>query len=63
MKIKIWGARGSIPAPGRDTVHFGGNTSCLDVGTDDGKLGQMERWAAERFPGARAAFEGLEISL
>ena len=38
MKIKVWGARGSIPAPGKDTVHFGGNTSCLEVRTDGGEL-------------------------
>jgi len=29
--IKIWGARGSIPTPGKSTVKFGGNTSCLEI--------------------------------
>ena len=36
MKVKIWGARGSIPAPGPETIRFGGNTSCLQVTLDDG---------------------------
>jgi len=29
--IKFWGVRGSIPTPGRDTVEFGGNTTCIEV--------------------------------
>ncbi len=31
MKIRFWGVRGSIPTPGKDTVVFGGNTSCVSV--------------------------------
>ena len=38
MKVKIWGARGSIPAPGPETVKYGGNTSCLQVLSDSGEL-------------------------
>jgi len=29
--IKIWGCRGSYPKPGKDTVIFGGNTTCFEV--------------------------------
>ena len=29
--IKFWGVRGSIPTPGRDTVRYGGNTTCVEV--------------------------------
>lgn len=36
MKIKVWGARGSIPAPGPETTRYGGNTSCVHVTLDDG---------------------------
>ncbi len=36
MKIKVWGARGSIPAPGPETMRYGGNTSCVQVTLDDG---------------------------
>ena len=34
--LKIWGCRGSVPAPGSETVQYGGNTSCVEVvlGTD-----------------------------
>jgi phosphoribosyl 1,2-cyclic phosphodiesterase len=36
MKIKVWGARGSIPAPGPETMRYGGNTSCVEVELSDG---------------------------
>jgi phosphoribosyl 1,2-cyclic phosphodiesterase len=31
MKIKYYGVRGSVPAPGRHTIHYGGNTPCVAV--------------------------------
>jgi phosphoribosyl 1,2-cyclic phosphodiesterase len=36
MKITIWGARGSIPTPGPETMRYGGNTSCVEVQLSDG---------------------------
>jgi phosphoribosyl 1,2-cyclic phosphodiesterase len=36
MKIKVWGARGSIPAPGPETMRYGGNTTCIEVTLQDG---------------------------
>lgn len=38
MEIKFWGVRGSVPVPGKDTIHFGGNTTCIQVHTSDGHL-------------------------
>lgn len=38
MKIKIWGARGSIPTPGQETMRYGGNTSCVQVTLSDGTV-------------------------
>ena len=35
MKIKFWGVRGSIPAPGPETNRYGGNTSCVEIITGD----------------------------
>ncbi len=37
MKVKFWGVRGSIPCPGRKTVKYGGNTSCLEVVIEDAR--------------------------
>ncbi len=36
MKLTFWGTRGSIPAPGPYTVRIGGNTTCLEVSTENG---------------------------
>src|SRR5512132_3940211 len=33
-RIKFWGVRGSIPIPGKSTVRYGGNTSCVEVRAD-----------------------------
>ncbi len=29
--VKFWGVRGSHPVPGKDTLYFGGSTTCLEV--------------------------------
>jgi len=38
VRVRFWGTRGSIAAPGRSTVRYGGNTSCVEVRTDSGEL-------------------------
>ncbi|MGE5186562.1 MAG: MBL fold metallo-hydrolase [Acidobacteriota bacterium] len=38
MKIRFWGVRGSIPAPGPETNRYGGNTSCVSLHTRAGGL-------------------------
>ena len=34
LSVRFWGVRGSIPCPGRSTVEYGGNTSCLEIRAD-----------------------------
>ena len=36
MRIKIWGCRGSIASPGKTTIKYGGNTTCVQVTLNDG---------------------------
>jgi phosphoribosyl 1,2-cyclic phosphodiesterase len=36
VKLKVWGTRGSVPAPGPETARYGGNTSCVQVTLADG---------------------------
>ena len=31
LTVTLWGTRGSIAAPGPDTMRYGGNTSCVEV--------------------------------
>jgi phosphoribosyl 1,2-cyclic phosphodiesterase len=38
MKIRFWGVRGSIPTPGPSTVRYGGNTTCIEVRLNSGKI-------------------------
>jgi phosphoribosyl 1,2-cyclic phosphodiesterase len=38
MRIRFWGTRGSIPTPGPHTLRYGGNTSCVEVSSEDGTL-------------------------
>jgi len=38
MKVKFWGVRGSIPSPGPRTVRYGGNTTCIEIRTDENEL-------------------------
>jgi phosphoribosyl 1,2-cyclic phosphodiesterase len=38
MRVTLWGTRGSLPSPGPDTVHYGGNTSCAEVRGSNGAL-------------------------
>ena len=38
MNIKVWGCRGSLPAPGENTIKYGGNTTCLEIRLNDNTL-------------------------
>ena len=37
MRVKVWGARGSVPSPGPQMNRYGGNTSCVQVTLADGE--------------------------
>lgn len=55
MWARIWGCRGSLAAPGPDTVRYGGNTSCVEVRTSDGEVIVLDAGT-----GMRALGIGLE---
>jgi phosphoribosyl 1,2-cyclic phosphodiesterase len=38
MIIRCWGARGSIPVSGKQYLQYGGNTTCLEIRTNDDKI-------------------------
>jgi len=33
MNLRFWGVRGSIPTPESDRLRYGGNTTCLEIGS------------------------------
>ena len=38
MRIRFWGVRGSTPTPQQDYLGYGGNTSCVEIRTDDNDI-------------------------
>jgi phosphoribosyl 1,2-cyclic phosphodiesterase len=58
MRLTIWGCRGSIPTPGPDTVHYGGNTSCVEVELRDGAVFVLDAGTGIRRLGLELADRG-----
>ena len=63
MKVKIWGARGSVPSPGPETVRYGGNTSCVEVTLSDGTVIALDAGTGIRSMGLALGVEGRRISM
>ena len=38
MRVKFWGTRGTRPTPGRRTLRYGGNTTCVEVRDGESNL-------------------------
>jgi phosphoribosyl 1,2-cyclic phosphodiesterase len=55
MDLRVWGARGSVPAPGPHTNRYGGNTSCVQVTLSDGSLLVLDAGSGIRALGLRLA--------
>jgi phosphoribosyl 1,2-cyclic phosphodiesterase len=60
MRVKFWGVRGSIPTPGPDTVKYGGNTTCIEVRLDDGRLVIIGAGSGIRALGNKLVFEDMK---
>jgi phosphoribosyl 1,2-cyclic phosphodiesterase len=54
VRAKVWGCRGSLAAPGPETVKYGGNTSCLEIRLSDEHLVVID---------AGTGIRGLGVSL
>ena len=52
MWTRVWGCRGSIAAPGPETIRYGGNTSCVAVGLDSGETLVLDAGTGMRALGA-----------
>lgn len=59
MRVRFWGTRGSIAAPGPETVRYGGNTPCVEVETDDGTLIILDCGTGARKLGVQLAQRGI----
>jgi phosphoribosyl 1,2-cyclic phosphodiesterase len=58
MLVRIWGCRGSLATPGRETLRYGGNTSCVEVECDDGTRIILDAGTGIRVLGRRLAGNG-----
>lgn len=38
MNVVVWGCRGSITTPGPETIRYGGESTCIEVITEDGQV-------------------------
>jgi len=37
MKVKVWGCRGSLPTPGKETLKYGGESTCIEIHSESGQ--------------------------
>jgi phosphoribosyl 1,2-cyclic phosphodiesterase len=63
MKIKIWGARGSVPSPGPETTRYGGNTSCVQVTLSDGTILALDAGTGIRNMGLALPEESARVNI
>lgn len=61
MRVKFWGTRGSVPTPGRATEKFGGNTTCVEITTQNHRL-ILDAGTGVRELGLELAEEGPSAS-
>jgi phosphoribosyl 1,2-cyclic phosphodiesterase len=63
VKVKIWGARGSVPSPGPETTRYGGNTSCVQVTLSDGTILALDAGTGIRSMGLALSEQGTRINI
>jgi phosphoribosyl 1,2-cyclic phosphodiesterase len=63
VRVKVWGARGSVPTPGPSTNRYGGNTSCLQLTLSDGRLLVLDAGSGIRNLGLRLAGRARRIDI
>jgi len=52
MRVRFWGTRGSLAAPGLDTARYGGNTACVEVRDHAGSVLVLDAGTGVRALGA-----------
>jgi phosphoribosyl 1,2-cyclic phosphodiesterase len=62
MKVKVWGCRGSLTTPGKETLRYGGNTTCVEVRMQDGRVFILDAGSGMRNLG-NALVAGQELTM
>jgi phosphoribosyl 1,2-cyclic phosphodiesterase len=65
LQLRFWGVRGSTPAPGKDTLVYGGNTPCVEIRTASNQVLVFDGGSGIRELGNQLAaeFAGRDLSL
>ena len=53
LDLSFWGVRGTLPVPGRRSVRYGGNTSCVSLSFPNGALFVLDAGTVRRRPCSR----------
>ena len=60
MIVRFWGARGSIPVSGRQYLKYGGDTTCLEIRTQEDEIIVIDAGSAIRRLGNRLIAENRD---
>jgi phosphoribosyl 1,2-cyclic phosphodiesterase len=60
MIIRCWGARGAIPVSGREYLRYGGDTTCIEIRTNDDNIIIIDAGSGIRRLGNRVTKEDRE---
>jgi phosphoribosyl 1,2-cyclic phosphodiesterase len=60
MIVRFWGARGSIPVSGRDYLRYGGDTTCVEIRTQDDEIIVVDAGSGIRRLGTRLIAENRD---
>jgi phosphoribosyl 1,2-cyclic phosphodiesterase len=63
MRVKVWGARGSVPSPGPETARYGGNTACVQVTLSDGTTVVLDAGSGIRGLGLAMPDRGRRLNI
>ncbi len=63
MRIKFWGTRGSVAVPGKDTINFGGNTTCVEITLGSGRKVIIDAGTGIRALGQQLCANGEAVNI
>ena len=63
MKVRFWGTRGSLAAAGPETIHYGGNTACVELRAPGASLVVLDAGSGIRALGATVGEEVTRIDI
>jgi phosphoribosyl 1,2-cyclic phosphodiesterase len=61
LRLRVWGCRGSVAAPGPETMRYGGNTSCVEVRGEAGEAVVLDAGTGMRPLGVQWSQEGVKV--